>query len=562
MKRLFQSIPQLILSSLLACAVTLSGCGGGGGGGGGSTTTPGSTPSNVASSLSSAAAFSSPSSIVASSLVASSSALNLSSLSNSSSLSSSASNVLSSSRSSSSSLTNFSSSQKSSLPVVAIDGIVSYKRPTTKTDESNPTHYQHTIVIDAFDVITKEPLSISNLPENSIDLLASDGVTILGTQTHNANSISCSEPALLTSYDALMLFDRSGSMNDNDPTDDSLEAAREFVTNVGNNDGVKIAQFSGIGSSGVYFFNTSFSNDITYLQTLIDAIDSPSGGTPLWDSMIASLNEFSISTNQKALLTFSDGEDTDSRSNSYDVKASAISAGVKVYSINLRNSNTQLIDEIAFSTGGNVFSTDDAKKLIDYYGILGNLLSGYSSTCTVTIDIDFTPAPGIGEVGYGPAGAVTIDTPLSVSLPNNGGSGQITTAVQFPLYPGRKIGQTMDGTSIYEQDNASASNANECLSAVTSGVTNNCVEPIYAAICETGNVNNCSDGLIASGARLLLPSSSVNGISNSACPWDSQETTDQYVPAMSTGNIPNYIYTINKPNAGSYSCINARRFGL
>jgi hypothetical protein len=529
MKLLSHTTSRLIPSSIFIFALTLSGCGGGGGD---SSTPPDTTPVNTTSSNSGGGG------IVNSSSVASESH------------SSSAITSSSSQRASSSSST-----------LVNIDGIVSFKQPTVETDETTPTHYQYTVVLDAFDVLTTQPLTISDAPEKSVNLLASDGATVLGTQTQSTKSISCSTPSLLASYDALMLFDRSGSMSDNDPSDDSLAAARKFVTKIGNNDGIKIAQFSGSGNNGVHFLNASFSSDTTYLQALIDAIDSPAGGTPLWDSMNSSLNEFSSATHQKALLTFSDGEDTQSQSNSYDVKALAISTGVKVFSINLRNSNTQPLDDIAFSTGGNVFSTNDAKKLIDYYGVLGNLLSGNTATCTMVIDVNFTPAAGIGEVGYGPASSSIIDTPLNVSLPNNGGRGQISTAIKFPLYPGRKIGQTADGISIFENDIISAGNSNSCLSATTSGVRNNCVESVYASICETDNVNNCSNGLIAPRGQLSLPVNPTKEISISACPWESSRTIQQYVPAASSGNTPNLIFSINNPNSNTYSCTNARRFG-
>ncbi len=429
------------------------------------------------------------------------------------------------------------------------DGIVSYNK-ITPTLTTNPSVYRVSIDLHAFDANSKEPADLTSLNTSAHNLSVPGSSSRLGTQRYTVDSLSCSSSGTQDSYDAVMLFDRSGSMDGNDPYDESLDAAREFVNSLGFNDRAMIAEFSG---SSTNFISQGFTSSINSLLSHISQIKSPSGATPLWDSMLSSISKFeSFSSSKRALLAFSDGQDTASSSSSISVKNSAIQNNVSVFAINLRNSNSTTLDNLALDTGGSVYSTDDASRLIKYYGVLGKLLSGDSTKCTVDLTVQFTAESGFGEVGYGPASYTTPTFSFDASTP--GATGTLETTIRLPLYPGRKIGETAS-SSVFETDVSNNHAASECVDIGSSTFRNACLATIYAVVCQSSDANNCVAGVLSSGNSTPLPGS--GGVNYTACSW--KEPLDKYRPARKITGGTNFYREWRDPGE-NFTCLSNARF--
>jgi hypothetical protein len=433
---------------------------------------------------------------------------------------------------------------------VSVNGLASYTRLNVTLDPTSVRRYSMQVNLVPFNSITYDPASISALRTTAEDLLALDGSGILGQQRYSLGNVSCTGVGSSTGYEAVMLFDRSGSMASNDPADDTLAAAREFVNRMDRFGSAWVAAFPGgftsRPTSPVTFYGSGFTADKTQLLSHIASVGGPSGDTPLWDSMLQSIFKFSTFTPPpgatRALLAFSDGEDTVSTQSPAAVQSNALQRQVKVFAINLRNSSSQRLDSIALATGGAVYSTDDAKKLIAFYGTLGRLLSGAARTCSATIGVEFVPAGGVGEIGYGPAArtkaTLVFDAVSSASVPT-----VVETQLGLPLYPGRRIGQSSAGRSVYETDiDDSTVDCVDLVPATQTGgrgplAVNNCTAPIWVAICNQASPASCNRGVVQPGQAInAFPSSTWT-----QCPWE--EPLGKFESVASVGTAPNQFFT-------------------
>ncbi|MGE0800242.1 MAG: VWA domain-containing protein [Lautropia sp.] len=350
-----------------------------------------------------------------------------------------------------------------------------------------------------------------------------------------------------------MLFDRSGSMAGNDPSEQSLAAGRAFAARLGANDRAQIAEFSGSGSSAdnVRFLTPAFTNDAAQLSAAIGRVRPADGGTPLWDAMLQSVNRFTGGTQPRALLTFSDGDDTGSRSTPAAVRQAAISAGVAIYAINLRNDNTGPIDDLAHATGGAVFSTDEAQQLVRYYQVLGLLLSRQAVSCSLDIEVSIEPAAGVGEIGYGPA--ITVRPSLEFAVESNGRTSTTTWEPRLPLYPGRKTGISTTGRSVFETDVAERSDWITCVQAPAGSLRNSCTSAISVAACNANG--NCVSEIVDGGQTIASPPSTYKYV---ACPW--QPPLNRYHPVEVFGTFPDQTYQRWRTSESQFQCVNADRF--
>ena len=426
-----------------------------------------------------------------------------------------------------------------------VTGLASYKRMNVTLDPASVTRYSMQVDLVPFNTTTYDPASISSLRTTAVNLQVLNGTAVLGQQRYSLQSVSCTGVGGSTGYEAVMLFDRSQSMSTNDPDDDSLAAAREFVNRMDRFGNIWVGAFPG-GVTGrptfpVTFYGSGFITDKAQLLAHIGSVGGPGGNTPLWDSMVQSLLKFSTFTpppgSTRALLTFSDGEDNQSTQSPGTVQSNASQRHAQVFAINLRNSNSQSLDSLALATGGAVYSTDDARKLIAFYGTLGRLLSGAARTCSATIGVEFVPGSGVGEVGYGPAASMKanleFDGTSDASVPT-----LVETQLGLPLYPGRKIGQSTAGRSVYETDmfNPNMSCVELVPATQTGGrgplALNNCTAPIWVAVCNAASPATCNRGVVQPGQAISAFASS----NWTQCPW--QEPLGKFESVVSFGTAP------------------------
>jgi hypothetical protein len=111
----------------------------------------------------------------------------------------------------------------------------------------------------------------------------------------------------------------------------------------------------------------------------------------------------------KAIIVFTDGEDTGSSFTVDDVVSRAINEGVKLFIVGLSNTTKQdVLSKMANDTGGSFFLASDAQFLPNYYGTLGQILTGQTKAYDTTWTVDIT---GNGSFNGEFTSSVIVSTP-------------------------------------------------------------------------------------------------------------------------------------------------------
>lgn len=228
--------------------------------------------------------------------------------------------------------------------------------------------------------------------------IAQDGFTIGGQSQGNLDFGSVKlEKGLKTEvkgdYDVLFLMDQSGSITSTDRYDARIDAANFFLDNLGEGDRVGLASFQG----SAYKIHNVIGRDVAGIRSSLEILrNSETGGTPLYYStkqLVAEFEKMSTSTN-KALIVFTDGDDTYGNSTPAQIIELAKQKGVAVHTVGLGAGlgNVGTLSNIANETGGYFMLAEDAEQLISYFGSLGNLLIGGASFYRLRFVIT-TPSP-------------------------------------------------------------------------------------------------------------------------------------------------------------------------
>lgn len=209
------------------------------------------------------------------------------------------------------------------------------------------------------------------------DNFSMDTVKVGGNQfifTNTATALSGGGSS--GSYSALMLLDQSGSISSTDPLDHRLTAAKTFATNLGTGNNAWLWSFA---SSNFTRYGNAFTGDTTTLLAQIENLrNKEGGGTPLYYSQYNAIQgcvDLGTGAN-KALLTFTDGEDTYGSYTSKQVSDFAVSKNVKLYNIGLGSSSPASLLQQAIDGRGSFMFARDARQLISLFGNLGKLLDG------------------------------------------------------------------------------------------------------------------------------------------------------------------------------------------
>lgn len=206
-------------------------------------------------------------------------------------------------------------------------------------------------------------------------------------------------------YSASLLIDQSGSITGTDPGDSRIQASKIFLSALGAGDNAQLAAFASGGYlpfSPLTIYGQGFtSNGASFYTALDDLAGQEGGGTPLYSSVLAMIEHTASNgpNANKAVIVFTDGEDTQGGATLYDIANAASNNGVKVFTVGLSSSvNFYVLAQMANLTGGAFMMTDDAEALISYYGTLGNLLHGsanfYRTRWSLTTSTDVF-APGV-----------------------------------------------------------------------------------------------------------------------------------------------------------------------
>jgi hypothetical protein len=240
-------------------------------------------------------------------------------------------------------------------------------------------------------VVFRDSKNIENrLGENDfhIDSILSGTIYAFQRQVFNLTS-SGSE----ADYSALMLMDQSGSISGSDSHDYRLEAANTFCSSLGAGNKAMLWSFAG---TTYQQYGNGFTDDTTILKPQVDALkNKESGSTPLYKSQVAAIDYCAANapSSNKALLTFTDGQDNGGGYTPDEVAASGISKNVKLFNIGLSDAETAALCKQAVTSGGAFMYAKDARQLISMFGNLGKLLDKtaqyYHTEWVLTASRDF-----------------------------------------------------------------------------------------------------------------------------------------------------------------------------
>jgi len=183
-------------------------------------------------------------------------------------------------------------------------------------------------------------------------------------------------------FSAALLLDQSGSISSTDPNHSRLQAAKIFLNALGPGETAALSAFASGGAIPfeLTLYNSgNFSSTGSMFFSALDALASQvSGGTPLYRSIYNMIDHTATRapTQNKAVIVFTDGDDTGGGVTINQIAARATQTGVKVYTVALGQVNAGVLSDIAIRSGGSFMWAGDARQLVSVYGTLGNILRG------------------------------------------------------------------------------------------------------------------------------------------------------------------------------------------
>lgn len=179
-----------------------------------------------------------------------------------------------------------------------------------------------------------------------------------------------------------MLLDSSGSMRDQ--TKELHAAAASFVGTLRDEDRALVIDFD-----DKVFLLEELTSDRAALESAVKSTEAL-GGTSIYDALHAAYRKMRDLDGRKAIVLFSDGDDTSSQFPYARILEEAKSADVLIYSIGLGGGNLRKgpLKELAEVTGGRAFFVDRASELTEAYARIAEELRrqyflSYSSPNTV-----------------------------------------------------------------------------------------------------------------------------------------------------------------------------------
>lgn len=177
------------------------------------------------------------------------------------------------------------------------------------------------------------------------------------------------EGSTFDALDVVFVIDSSGSMSWNDPADQRIHVAKDFISQFGPDDRAAVVDFD----DGAVI-RSGLTDDVAKLDAALDLIDAV-GGTSLTAGVSAALNVFGASDPGdgtgilRTVILLTDGEGPYSTS----LTTRAASMGVRIYTVGLGSSvSTSLLTDIAQQTGGEYFAAADADHLSAVFGLISD----------------------------------------------------------------------------------------------------------------------------------------------------------------------------------------------
>lgn len=225
-----------------------------------------------------------------------------------------------------------------------------------------------------------------------------------------------------------LVMDQSGSITGTDPSDVRIPAAKAFLSSLGALDQsalLSFAQGNGCSMYDVTLYGMGFRSDHTgFFGTLDTLAGCEGGGTPLYDAVAAGVDLVlkQGERDAKAVLVFTDGDDTASKSSESQVIQQALNGSVKLFTIGLSDGvNHRVLANLARRTGGAYFQANQVGSAISAFRGMNQLLTGSyhrydcKNSLTVTVPADQTPGWMSTSIGVTVAGK-RVWTPLRLDF--------------------------------------------------------------------------------------------------------------------------------------------------
>ena len=275
--------------------------------------------------------------------------------------------------------------------------------------------------LDLFAVTADSDLHPLN--PSDLDIQSFKAPSVGSTFKFEQKSVRQHNQAYLGPYSATFLFDQSGSIESTDPHDARIAAARVFLGNLSSGDEVGLLAFADGGKlphDPVTAYQDSGGKPFTVDPNGFDAALTKlavqeGGGTPLYDSIIRALSYTARYANNsnRAVLVFTDGQDTASHSTEDDAIGAATSRGIPLHTIALsKGVDLSVLSRLAGETEGSLTYATNAGALISYYGALGAFLSGSSQFYRTKWRVSLSG----GRMRFGPG--ASFRTGVLVALPS------------------------------------------------------------------------------------------------------------------------------------------------
>jgi VWFA-related protein len=216
-------------------------------------------------------------------------------------------------------------------------------------------------------VFDKAGRPVRGLGTKDVELLES-GVKQEVSYFREASSLG--DPSERVPLSIILVLDTSGSMRDN------MRFLQESVLNF-------VYRLEEVDSALVVSFNESvkgsaeFTGDIDRLERFVEGLQAW-GGTSLNDAIHYSLGRIKDAPGRKALIVFSDGDDTTSQLAEKDVVDYARAVEATVYSIGFKGPGSRgFLRKLANETGGQYYAPDKVSELIKVFNEISNELKNH-----------------------------------------------------------------------------------------------------------------------------------------------------------------------------------------
>ena len=163
-----------------------------------------------------------------------------------------------------------------------------------------------------------------------------------------------------------LVLDASGSMRHD--MQFLQQAANSFVRKLEDVDKALVVSFNeSIKGSA------EFTDDTDRLEQFVDSLQAW-GGTSLYDAIHYSLGRVRDQAGRKALVVFTDGDDTTSRLSSQEVIDYARGIEATIYAVGIGSSSHGFLKKIATETGGDAYFPDKIGELIKVFAAISEEL--------------------------------------------------------------------------------------------------------------------------------------------------------------------------------------------